>query len=129
MSSLKFLQNSQENTFVRISFLIKFFKKKTLAQVFYSEFCKISKNTFFTEHLQWLLLWFILVASIVVTWVSWFSRHMFRLAAKDFVFHVLQINFPNFNLKTLALWSAKSLWSLWFSLCRSQLIYTCSNFG
>ena len=28
----------------------------TLAQVFYSEFCEIFKNTFFTEHLWWLLL-------------------------------------------------------------------------
>ena len=27
------------------------FKKETLAQVFSSEFCEISKNTFFTEHL------------------------------------------------------------------------------
>ena len=31
-------------------------KKKTLAQVFSCEFCEISKNTFFTEHLWWLLL-------------------------------------------------------------------------
>ena len=28
-----------------------FIKKETLAQVFSSEFCEISKNTFFTEHL------------------------------------------------------------------------------
>ena len=28
-----------------------FIKKKTLAQVFSCEFCEISKNTFFTEHL------------------------------------------------------------------------------
>ena len=28
-----------------------FIKKETLAQVFYCEFCEISKNTFFTEHL------------------------------------------------------------------------------
>ena len=28
-----------------------FIKKETLAQVFSCEFCKISKNTFFTEHL------------------------------------------------------------------------------
>ena len=28
-----------------------FFKKETLAQVFSCEFCEISKNTFFTEHL------------------------------------------------------------------------------
>ena len=31
-------------------------KKETQAQVFSCEFCEISKNTFFTEHLWWLLL-------------------------------------------------------------------------
>ena len=31
-------------------------EKKTLAQVFSCEFCEISKNTFFIEHLWWLLL-------------------------------------------------------------------------
>ena len=43
----------------RVSFLIKlqpsasnFIKKDTLAQVFSSEFCEVSKNTFFTEHLR-----------------------------------------------------------------------------
>ena len=51
------LQNSQENTYARVSFLIKlkadpcnFIRKETLAQVFSSEFCEITKNTFFTEH-------------------------------------------------------------------------------
>ena len=29
-----------------------FIKKETLAQVFYCEFCEISKNTFFTEQLR-----------------------------------------------------------------------------
>ena len=43
---------SQENTCTRISFLIKtetynFIKKETLAEMFSSEFCEISKNTFF----------------------------------------------------------------------------------
>ena len=33
-----------------------FIKKVTLVQVISSEFCEISKNTFFTEHLRWLLL-------------------------------------------------------------------------
>ena len=33
-----------------------FFKKETLAQVFSCEFCEISKNNLFTEHLRWLLL-------------------------------------------------------------------------
>ena len=33
-----------------------FIKNKTLAQVFSCEFTGISKNTFFTEHVRWLLL-------------------------------------------------------------------------
>ena len=56
---LKISQNSQKNTCARVSFLIKlltdafnFIKKETLAQVFSCEFCEISKNTFFTEHLR-----------------------------------------------------------------------------
>ena len=49
----KMLQNSQENTCARVSFLIKLqAKKETLAQVFSCEFCNIFKNTFFTEHLR-----------------------------------------------------------------------------
>ena len=54
-------QNSQENTCARVSFSIKlqasachFIKKETLAEVFSCEFCKISKNIFFTEHLKFL---------------------------------------------------------------------------
>ena len=35
-----------------------FIKKETLAQVFSCEFRKIFKSTYFTEHLQWLLLYF-----------------------------------------------------------------------
>ena len=48
---LDILQNSQGKTCATVSFLIKFFKKETLALVFSCEFCKISKNIFFTEHL------------------------------------------------------------------------------
>ena len=40
-------QNSQENTCARVC---NFIEKETLAQVFSSEFCEISENTFFTEH-------------------------------------------------------------------------------
>ena len=46
-------QNSQENTCVRVSFLIKlqaWGRLQTLAQVFSFEFYEISKNTFFREH-------------------------------------------------------------------------------
>ena len=59
---LEISQNSKENTSARVSFFIKlhglacnlFIKKEILEQVFSREFCKISKNTFFTEHLRWL---------------------------------------------------------------------------
>ena len=50
---LEIFQNSRENNCTRVYFLIKlqasvcnFIKKETLAQVFSSEFCEISKNTF-----------------------------------------------------------------------------------
>ena len=42
---LEISQNSQENNCARDS------GTETLAQVFSGEFCKIYKNTFFTEHL------------------------------------------------------------------------------
>ena len=52
---LEILQNSQENTCARVSFLIKLqvwekketIKKETLTQVISCEFWEISKNTFF----------------------------------------------------------------------------------
>ena len=51
---LEISQNSLENTYARVSFLINlqtkawnFIKKEILAQVFSCEFCEISKNTFF----------------------------------------------------------------------------------
>ena len=43
---LEILQNSKENTCT-----CNFIKKETLTQMFSCEFCEISKNTFFTEHL------------------------------------------------------------------------------
>ena len=50
---LEISQNSQKNTCTRVSFLIKLQAsgKETLTQLFSREFCKISKNTFFTENL------------------------------------------------------------------------------
>ena len=62
-SVLKTLQNSQENTCARVSFLVMLqdsvyhlVKNETQAQVFSCEFCEIFKNIIFTEYLQWLLL-------------------------------------------------------------------------
>ena len=52
------LENSQENTCARVSFLLKLkawpatlLTKKTLVQVFSCQFCEISNSTFFTENL------------------------------------------------------------------------------
>ena len=56
-SSLKKLNlkklNTHENTCVRVC---NFIKKEALAQVFSCECCEVFKNTFFIEHLWWLLL-------------------------------------------------------------------------
>ena len=55
---LEISQNLQENTCARVLFFNKVadlrlatLLKKTLAQVFSCDFCEISNNTFFTEHL------------------------------------------------------------------------------
>ena len=56
------LQNLQKNTCNRVSVAqaCKRSKKRTLEQMFPYEFWETSlRNTFFTEHLQWLLLYFI----------------------------------------------------------------------
>ena len=62
-----------------------FFKKETLEQVFSCEFCKISKNTCFREHLQ-------TTASVkvnVLTFgrVCW--RHSASCCSYDFLFQVI----------------------------------------
>ena len=68
-------QNSQENTCARVSCLIKlqasgnFLKKETLAQVFSCEFCDISKNTFFAEHLR-------VTASVL--YILWEKKSIFQ---------------------------------------------------
>ena len=53
-----FIKFTGKHLRVRVSFLVKlqaqvcnFIKKETPAQVFSSELCEISNNTFFTEHL------------------------------------------------------------------------------
>ena len=57
---LEILQNSQENSCVRVSFLIKlqtlglelYESKETPTQVFFCEICEVFKNTFFEERLR-----------------------------------------------------------------------------
>ena len=65
----------KESICVRVSFL-RFTKKETLAQLFSCEFCKISKNTFFTEQLlrSWGLL--LLFTDISFTFLSPFCSQL-----------------------------------------------------
>ena len=65
------LQNSQENTYARVSFLIKV-KKKTLAQVFSCEFCAISKNTFLQNTSGRLLLSYFNIFQN--SWTQWCTK-------------------------------------------------------
>ena len=60
---LEISQNSQENIYARNSFLKKLqamtatLLKMSLWHWCFHAFCEISKNTFFTEHPSWLLLY------------------------------------------------------------------------
>ena len=56
---LETLQNLQENTCARVSFLLKF-KKRFWPSCFPVNFVKFLRTTFLTEYLRWLLLKFCL---------------------------------------------------------------------
>ena len=71
-----FLENSQESTCARASFLIK------LAQVFSCEFCEISKNTFFIEHV-WGTASYYRPVSILSIFLKVFERSMFAQGHKN----------------------------------------------
>ena len=72
---IKVSQNSLENTFVGVSFLIKLeawgnlIQKEILTQVFFCEYSEIFKNTFFTEHLQ-------ATSSRLYVFLSYFSQYL-----------------------------------------------------
>ena len=81
-----------------------FIEKETLTQVFSCKFCKISRNTFFIEHLWWLLLkiggrsHLIDANKLCLKWRKIRSRHR-RFSVKKCVFK----NFANFIGKHLYL--------------------------
>ena len=83
---LEISQNSQKNTCARVSFLVKlqawaynFVKKDTLAQVFYCESSRISKNTFLYRTP--------LVAASVPLWTLWVLWDIVRILPKSFSSH------------------------------------------
>ena len=89
------------------------------------------EHLFFKEHLRLLLLWFILVVLMVVTWVNWFSRHRFKLEAKDFMFQIPNSpeKFCKFQRANTCFVFNKKSSGFYFSLFHSQLVYTCSKHG
>ena len=88
-----------------------FIKKEALAQVFSCEFCEISKNTFFTEHLWWLRLFYItflicLTAQGITVSISlfWSSKFIFYTFESYFIVNIecvwaplrIKVTFNNF---------------------------------
>ena len=97
--ALKFSQNSQENNYARVSFVIKlqaeacnFIKKETLAQVFSCKFCEIFKSTFFTEHLwtiafsqKLLMMFFYNIVETLLFFLKFVYIYMCVLGRVDFL--------------------------------------------
>ena len=100
---LEILQNSQESTCVRLSFLIKlqayFIKKETLAQVFSCEFYEISKTPFLVEHFWWLLLkrhyW---ILTMITHFCRCFWTYFQELKSKQFLTNFIEIPWKIFRL-------------------------------
>ena len=68
---LEILQNSQENTCARVSFLIKLGKKKRLwHRYFHVSFAKFLRAAFLIEHVWWLLLFSIASSCLIKIKVS-----------------------------------------------------------
>ena len=71
-----------------------FIKKETLAQVFSCEFCEISKNTFFTEHIWQLLLFLSLSVVPLLVLFNFYYRAKWVLylqALVAFIYFILMI--------------------------------------
>ena len=65
---LKIPRNSQENTCIRVSFLIKL--KRLWHNCFLVNFAKFLGTTFFIEHLQWLLLLIVTICTVLFCNIS-----------------------------------------------------------
>ena len=96
-------QNPRKNN--SSSATCNFIKKEILAQVFSCEFCEISKNTFFIEHLWWLLLHGVSKCNIVDTLKN-FARFTVKQLCQSIIFNVAD--------KTPATLLDKRLWQKCF---------------
>ena len=117
---LEISQNSQENN---CDFLI--IKKETLAQVFSCEFCEISKNTYFIEHLWWNTqtevflcdLWEkgILKEQLMKVFIAWREKNDSVYSPTDRVVLMRQIKTKNVTKNAKLLDHSKFLDVIWYS--------------
>ena len=117
---LEISQNSQENN---CDFLI--IKKETLAQVFSCEFCEISKNTYFIEHLWWntrteaflCASWEkgILKVQLMKVFIAWREKNDSVYSPTDRVVLMRQIKTKNVTKNAKLLDHSKFLDVIWYS--------------
>ena len=88
-------------------------KKETLAQVFCCEFCGILKNTFFIEHLWWLLLYFTDIEGRCLNKFGKYlsCRGVFRTHTNNWVWEVCR----NSGLEWLTIVAKTSILDVWKS--------------
>ena len=128
---LKISQNPQENNCAIASFLIKLqasasnlIKKETLPWVFSCEFCKISKNTFFTEHVRatasvriiWGYFVYSMIASECELWswqlINFILGNIGTPAIEPFQLYIFSQNINNMNYNSWLLTGFDIKWNM-----------------
>ena len=102
---LKISQNSQENACATRPQACNFIKKETLAQVLSCEFCEISKNTFFTEHL-WA------TASVAVRNVDEIMSEHFEKVCRYLEDEMVPVTTSQLHLKLIVLVETEEVYSM-----------------
>ena len=103
---LEILQNSQENTCARVSFLIKLGKKKRLwHRYFHVSFAKFLRAAFLIEHVWWLLLFSIASSCLIKIKVSPITPNL--------TFNVCMKTVNEFCVSNGAKWLSNRLWNKW----------------
>ena len=83
-----------------------FFKKATMAQVFSFEFCDISKNTFFTEHLWTTASVTLHISRYCCARTRNFSKTILTKTYASFIFHTqININSKNCDIAVIPIFS------------------------
>ena len=97
---IKISQNLQENTCARDSFLIKLqflIKKRLWYRCFPANFAKFQRTSFFTKHLQWLLL---VCSSFVGRRYYGFEENPVKLGVFNGLRHVVALlNYITYNIQ------------------------------